>query len=130
MNTPFSPLHYQRDLSVLQNLLADVFIVCILPWGFNVQVRLLDSASGSATYPAGKVLGLADLGATLPEKQCEKDTYVTDGDNYLDVCLALVEADPAPSVVHLPCGQTTQITAPKGLVAPCVPQSINVTLVL
>jgi len=93
-------------------------------------VLLLDSAAGAAMYPPGKVLGLADLGATLPRTQCEKDTYVTDGDNYLDICLALVEADPAPSVVHLPCGPTTQITAPKGLVAPCVPQSINVTLVL
>lgn len=107
-----------------------VSFVCF-PWHLSsFQVLLLDSAAGAAMYPPGKVLGLADLGATLPRTQCEKDTYVTDGDNYLDICLALVEADPAPSVVHLPCGPTTQITAPKGLVAPCVPQSINVTLVL
>ena len=34
------------------------------------------------------VLGLADLGpAPAPHTQCEKDNWVTDGDNYLDICL-------------------------------------------
>ena len=41
-----------------------VSFVCS-PWYLSsFQVLLLDSAAGAAMYPPGKVLGLADLGAT------------------------------------------------------------------
>ena len=41
------------------------------------------------------VLGLADLGpAPAPHTQCEKDNWVTDGDNYLDICLNIPREGP------------------------------------
>ena len=69
----------------------------------------------------------ADLGTLpLPTSQCEKDAWRTDGDNYLDVCLDLPPGGPPPAAAHLPCGNTTQITAPKGLRSPCRPQTVRI----
>ena len=80
--------------------------------------------------PSNIVLGLADLGtAPTPKTKCEKDNWVTDGDNYLDVCLNIPptgfeHSTIAPFSVHLPCGPDTQITPPKGLNYPCKPQTV------
>jgi hypothetical protein len=78
----------------------------------------------------------------------EKASYITDGDNYLDVCLKLTQATlgntaglpttPAvgkdtmnmpnmPASVYLPCGASTQISAPKGTRFPCKPQEVAIT---
>jgi hypothetical protein len=73
-------------------------------------------------------LGLADLGAApMPKTQCEKDTYATDGDNYLDVCLKLTANSPMPAKVHLPCTPSRQISLPKGLRYPCAKQTLAVS---
>ena len=95
-----------------------------------VEVR---SAAGEA-LEAGAVLGLADLGtAPMPQSQCEKENWPTDGDNYLDVCLKLAttgdeeEEQVQPASVYLPCGKDTQIRAPKGTRYPCAPQEVAVT---
>lgn len=79
-----------------------------------------------AKLPDTSILGLADLGtAPMPESQCEKKTYKTDGDNYLDICLNLAN-NLEPTYLFLPCTRDTQISAPKGLGYPCVPQNISV----
>jgi hypothetical protein len=88
---------------------------------------------------AGAILGLADLGkAPMPSTQCEKDTYQTDTDNYLDVCLNMnmnMKMDlaanvpvpvPDPYHVELPCTPRTQISAPKGPRYPCSHQVVAV----
>ena len=48
-------------------------------------------------------------------RDAERDAYVTDGDNYLDVCLALAGGAAKPAEVTVVCGPTTQISMPKGL---------------
>ena len=78
--------------------------------------------------PSGVVLGLADLGtAPAPVKQCEKDTWAHDHDNYLDVCLDMSWYKLPPAQVHVLCGEATQISAPKGVRYPCKPHTVNVT---
>ena len=95
---------------------------------------------GDAALAAVAVLGLADLGklpAPPPEALHERDTYASDGDNYLDVCLSLDGVAP-PTVVEVVCGPGTQISLPKGLDSPhggyvprapalCVPHAVNVS---
>ena len=89
-----------------------------------VEVR--DSAH--LPLPPETVLGLADLGATVPQSACDKDSYVTDGDNFLDLCLKLAgDARATPASIYLHCGKDTQISAPKGLGYPCKPQLVNIT---
>lgn len=90
-------------------------------------LRVLDAAG--APLPAAAVLGLADLGSTVPQTQCDKDNYVADGDNYLDVCLKIDSSTPVPAAVHLNCDMGTQISLPKGTRYPCKPQTVNVTQV-
>jgi hypothetical protein len=88
--------------------------------------QLLDSHGVS--LPSGVVLGLADLGtAPAPVKQCEKDTWAHDNDNYLDVCLDMSWYKLPPAQVHVLCGEATQISAPKGVRYPCKPHTIAVT---
>ena len=92
-------------------------------------IQVLD-AEGNVLPAKDIVLGLADLGpAPAPQTQCEKDNWVTDGDNYLDVCLN-IPSDATdtiiPTAVHLPCGMDTQMTPPKGLNYPCYPQTVSV----
>mmetsp|Transcript_40581 Transcript_40581/g.107550 ORF Transcript_40581/g.107550 Transcript_40581/m.107550 type:complete len:349 (-) Transcript_40581:85-1131(-) len=78
--------------------------------------------------PSGVVLGLADLGSTAPQTQCEKDTYVHDQDNYVDICLKMSDTTPLPATVHLPCDENTIIVNPKGSRYPCAPQTVEVSL--
>ena len=88
--------------------------------------QLLDSRGVS--LPSGVVLGLADLGtAPAPVKQCEKDTWAHDHDNYLDVCLDMSWYKLPPAQVHVLCGEATQISAPKGVRYPCKPHTVAVT---
>ena len=76
--------------------------------------------------PSASILGLADLGtAPMPKLPCEKETYETDGDNYLDICLSL-SANLKPAYVFMPCGADTQISAPKGRRYPCSAQNVSV----
>ena len=76
--------------------------------------RIVDAAG--AELPASSVLGLADLGSEpAPRGDAERDAYVADGDNYLDVCLALADGAAKPAEVTVVCGPTTQISMPKGL---------------
>mmetsp|Transcript_40706 Transcript_40706/g.72850 ORF Transcript_40706/g.72850 Transcript_40706/m.72850 type:complete len:426 (-) Transcript_40706:266-1543(-) len=76
--------------------------------------RIVDAAG--AELPASSVLGLADLGSEpAPQGDAERDAYVADGDNYLDVCLALGDGAAKPAEVTVVCGPTTQIAMPKGL---------------
>ena len=76
--------------------------------------------------PPSSILGLADLGTTpMPKLPCEKETYETDGDNYLDLCLNL-PANLKPAHVFMPCGKDTQISAPKGQKYPCAAQNVSV----
>ncbi len=76
--------------------------------------RIVDAAG--AELPASSVLGLADLGSEpAPHGDAERDAYVADGDNYLDVCLALGDGAAKPAEVTVICGPTTQIAMPKGL---------------
>ena len=57
-------------------------------------VQVLD-AEGNVLPAKDIVLGLADLGpAPAPHIQCEKDNWVTDGDNYLDICLNIPREGP------------------------------------
>ena len=79
--------------------------------------------------PSNIVLGIADLGpAPIPQTACEKENWVTDGDNYLDVCLKISEfTSLTPTFIHLPCGTDTQITPPKGLKFPCQTQTVPIT---
>ena len=73
-------------------------------------------------------LGLADLGsAGIPKTQCQKDTYATDGDNYVDICLKLDADGAMPAKVHLPCTADKQIANPKGAKYPCAAQTVEVT---
>eukprot|EP00756_Hemistasia_phaeocysticola_P017261 Hpha_TRINITY_DN15527_c3_g3::TRINITY_DN15527_c3_g3_i7::g.106122::m.106122 len=90
-------------------------------------LRVLDAAG--APLPAAAVLGLADLGSAVPQTQCDKDNYVADTDNYLDVCLKMDASTPVPAAVHLICGPGTQISDPKGTGYPCKPQTVNISLV-
>lgn len=83
---------------------------------------------GGAALPAEAVLGLADLGNSIPTTQCEKDTYVHDQDNYVDVCLKMSAETPVPATVHMPCDEARQIVNPKGTRYPCRPQTIEVTV--
>ena len=76
--------------------------------------RIVDTAG--AELPASSVLGIADLGSKpAPRGDEERDAYVADGDNYLDVCLALADGAANPAEVTVVCGPTTQISMPKGL---------------
>ena len=76
--------------------------------------RIVDATG--AELPASSVLGLADLGSEpAPRGDAERDAYVADGDNYLDVCLALADGAEKPAEVTVVCGPTTQISMPKGL---------------
>ena len=66
-----------------------------------------------------------------PLTQCEKDNWITDGDNYLDVCLKIPKngfknSNEAPTFVSLPCGRDTQVVPPKGLNYPCSPQVVEI----
>ena len=91
-------------------------------------VQVMD-AQGNL-LPSNIVLGLADLGTDpAPKTPCEKENWPTDGDNYLDICLNIPKtgfehSKKAPFSVYLPCGPDTQITPPKGLNYPCLPQSV------
>ena len=88
--------------------------------------QLLDNSGVS--LPSGVVLGLADLGtAPAPVRQCEKDSWVHDHDNYLDVCLDMSWYKLPPASVHVLCGAQTQISAPKGAHYPCKPHTVAVT---
>lgn len=88
--------------------------------------QLLDSHGVS--LPSGVILGLADLGtAPAPVKQCEKDTWAHDHDNYLDVCLDMSWYKLPPASVLVICGTETQISAPKGDHYPCKPHTVAVT---
>merc|ERR1712137_591650 len=72
------------------------------------------SVADGSPFPDEAYLGLADLGRSIPQTQCEKDTYDHDGDNYVDVCLKMDTSTPLPALVHLPCDEGTQIVNPKG----------------
>eukprot|EP01049_Picozoa_sp_SAG25_P005754 SAG25_NODE_403_length_8470_cov_48.785506_4_plen_361_part_00 len=88
--------------------------------------QLLDARNVS--LPSAVVLGLADLGtAPAPKKQCEKDTWLTDHDNYMDICLDMSWYKLPPARVHVLCGAETQMVAPKGLGYPCRPHTVAVT---
>ena len=88
--------------------------------------QLLDARNVS--LPSAVVLGLADLGtAPAPKKQCEKDTWLTDHDNYMDICLDMSWYKLPPARVHVLCGAETQMVAPKGLGYPCRPHTIAIT---
>jgi len=77
--------------------------------------------------PTDSVLGLADLGHTMPETQCEKDAYATDGDNYVDICLSMGADTPMPASVHVRCTEDAMLVNPKGLRYPCSAQTVEVT---
>ena len=72
-------------------------------------------------------VGLADLGGgPLPVSRCERDSWPTDHDNCLDVCLDLSVYKLPPASIHVLCGESTQIAAPKGLDYPCTPHTVAV----
>eukprot|EP00927_Polykrikos_kofoidii_P068053 TRINITY_DN63449_c0_g1_i1.p1 TRINITY_DN63449_c0_g1~~TRINITY_DN63449_c0_g1_i1.p1 ORF type:complete len:379 (+),score=45.34 TRINITY_DN63449_c0_g1_i1:62-1138(+) len=87
----------------------------------------LHDAEGSV-LPAEAVLGLADLGSSIPQTQCEKDMYVHDGDNYVDICLKMSADTPLPATVHLPCDDSTQWSLPKGAKYTCKPQTVKIVI--
>ena len=87
------------------------------------------------------VLGLADLGHASspdPSNAAERSAYAVDMDNYVDLCLDL-SGGQTPSRVHVICGESTQISLPKGLKASpiffptapptCAPQSVAVRVI-
>eukprot|EP01062_Namystynia_karyoxenos_P077805 TRINITY_DN7914_c0_g1_i1.p1 TRINITY_DN7914_c0_g1~~TRINITY_DN7914_c0_g1_i1.p1 ORF type:complete len:346 (+),score=73.44 TRINITY_DN7914_c0_g1_i1:65-1102(+) len=88
-------------------------------------IRLTDSSGKE--LPSAAVLGLADLGSSVPQTDCEKKTYVTDGDNYLDICLRLDEAAHRPAKVHTYCDAPRALSAPKGAAYPCRPQTVAIS---
>ena len=82
----------------------------------------------NVSLPSAVVLGLADLGAApAPRSECEKETWPTDHDNYLDVCLDMSWYKLPPAHVHVLCGSDTQLAAPKGSRYPCRPHTVAVT---
>ena len=88
--------------------------------------QLLDAHNVSP--PPTVVLGLADLGtAPAPTTECEKRSWATDGDNYLDVCLDMSFYKLPPARVDVLCGPSTQMVAPKGSRYPSRPHSVAVT---
>jgi len=87
----------------------------------------LSSSDGTA-FPADSVLGLADLGNSIPQTQCEKDTYAHDGDNYVDICLKMSADTPLPALVGLPCDDASQWSLPKGARYRCKPQTVKVVV--
>lgn len=86
----------------------------------------LSTASG-AMFPSQNYLGLADLGSTMPSTQCEKDTYVHDGDNYVDICLQMNSNTPPPTSIFMPCNSGNILVNPKGSAYPCAAQTVAVS---
>ena len=91
--------------------------------------------------PPSAVLGLADLGgAPFPSSACEKANWPTDGDNYVDVCLHLMQgaaqargAATADGLVLLPATVVVPCTngipnKPSGAGMPCTRHNRTVSI--
>ena len=71
------------------------------------------------------LLGLGDLGARPALAPACRGSYAHDGDNYVDVCLALAAGDAPPAFVAF-CAPGKELFAPKGARYPCVAQTLAI----
>ena len=87
----------------------------------EINLFRVNDATG-AELPAASILGLADLGdQPAGTTVAARDGYISDSDNYLDLCLHLggegTDVAKLPASVDVLCGNnnTQQISMPKGL---------------
>lgn len=98
------------------------------------SMRIFDVYAGGVLVGEPHFLGLADLGSESPSGSNDDNSYLSDGDNFFDLCLADPNGDVVGRIdsVRMPCTEEggVPLWPPKGRMGgrACEPHSIPVSL--